>query len=320
MTENSVQNPLERTAIVGVGAVGSTTAYALLQAGLTRELVLVDKNLRRAEGEMMDLQHCVPFTRPATLTIADSAAVEGCGLIVVTAGVAQKPGESRLDIAQRNADIFAGLIPVLAKTNPQAVFLIVTNPVDIMTRVALTLTGFPACRVFGSGTVLDTARFRVLLSQHCRVQTKHVHAYVVGEHGDSEVLVWSRASVGPFQVAEFGEYHNVPILPEDKERISQDVRAAAARIIERKGSTHFAIGLAVVSLAEGLVQHQDSIHTVSRRCEGLFGLHDVCLSVPTLVNRTGAHTHFEIELSSSEVDGFMRSAEILAQVFQRLKL
>ncbi len=320
MTENDARNPLERVAIVGVGAVGSTMAYALLQAGLTHDLVLVDTNLRRAEGELMDLQHCVPFTRPAALSFSDSAGVKDCGLIIVTAGVAQKPGESRLDIAQRNADVFSGLIPALAKNNPQAIFLIVTNPVDVMTRVALKLTGFPAQRVFGSGTVLDTARFRALLSQHCRVQTKHVHAYVVGEHGDSEVLAWSRASVGPFHVAEFGEHHNVPILPEDKERITQEVRSAAARIIERKGSTHFAIGLAVVSLAEGLTQLQDSIYTVSRRCEGLFGLQDVCLSVPTLVNRAGAHTHFEIELSSGEQEAFMKSAEILDKVYTRLRI
>ncbi|HOJ34450.1 MAG TPA: L-lactate dehydrogenase [Candidatus Hydrogenedentes bacterium] len=311
---------IERVAIVGVGAVGSTAAYAMVQAGVAKEIILVDLDRRRAEGEWMDLQHCVPFAQPVFLRVAAPDEVENCDFIIVTAGVAQRPGESRLNLVQRNTQVFSSLFPMISQRNPHALFLIVTNPVDIMTRVALHLSGLPARQVFGSGTVLDTARFRALISQRCGIQARHVHAYVIGEHGDSEVLVWSRASIGPFHVAEYTDFTKQPIKPEEKEEIDQSVRNAAYYIIERKGATHFAIGLATVSLAAAASVQQDSVYTVSRQCEGVFGLNGVCLSVPTLVNRSGAHTHFEIELAPNEKAALMKSAEMLDTLYHQLGL
>ncbi len=311
---------IKRTAIIGVGAVGSTTAYAMLQAGSARELILNDYDRRRAEGEYMDLQHCLPFTQHSALTVRDTDEIENCDLVIVTAGAGQKPGESRLELVKRNAGIFAAFFPLLARNNPNAIFLIITNPVDIMTRVALKLSGLPSQQVIGSGTVLDTARFRTLISLHCRILPRHVHALVIGEHGDSEVMVWSRASIGAFRVAEYCGHLGIPLTSEDVVRINSDVRNAAYKIIERKGATHFAIGVATNRIVEALSMNESSLYTVSRRCEGIYGLEGVCLSVPTLLDQRGAHTHMEIGLSSSEHAALLRSGEVLNEVYESLGL
>lgn len=311
---------IERIAIIGVGAVGSTTAYAMIQAGAASELILADLDRRRVEGELMDLQHCLPFTDYMAITVADVEEVAGCDLVIVTAGVAQQQGESRLNLVQRNLAVFESFMPGLAQRNPTAKFLIITNPVDVMTRIAAALTGLPDERVFGTGTVLDTARFRTLLSAHYGILPRHVHAYVIGEHGDSEVLVWSRAMIGPFHISEYGELHQISMTPQDTERIGQDVRQAAERIIERKGATHFAIGLAVVMLTDCLSRNLNAVMTVSRRVDDLYGLSEVCLSLPTLVCRQGAMTQYELPLSGHERDELLKSAEILDRVYRQLGL
>ena len=311
---------IERTAIVGVGAVGSTTAYAMIQAGSSKELLLVDMDRRRAEGELMDLQHCIPFSHNVSLGVVDLADVTDCDLIVITAGVAQQPGESRLDLVKRNVEIYRTFFPRLAVNNPEALFLIVTNPVDIMTRVALKLSCLPPSRVFGSGTVLDTARFRQLVSRHCRIASRHVHTYVIGEHGDSEVIVWSRAMIGAFHVEEYCRLHGIPFGDDEKREISRDVRRAAYEIIERKGATHFAIGLACVRLADALSNSQHSLYTVSRQFHGLYGLHGVCLSIPTLLNRQGAVEHLELGLAEPEHEKLMESADVLEEAYQQIGL
>jgi L-lactate dehydrogenase len=309
-----------RVAIIGTGAVGSTAAYAMIQAGVAREILLTDKDRRRAEGEVLDLQHCLPFTHAADLRVRDMEDVCDCDLLVITAGAHQEPGESRLDLIQCNVGIFESFVPELARNNPSAVFMIVTNPVDIMTRVVLRLSGFPVSRVVGTGTMLDTARFRTLLSHRCGVLPRHVHAHVIGEHGDSEVLVWSRAGVGPFRVAEYCDENRIPFGPYDVEAINRGVREAAYEIIERKEATHFAIGLAVVRLTQALFSDLNAIYTVSRLCEGAFGLSDVCLSVPTLIDRTGAHTPVELGISLSEQEALLRSAQVLAETYDTLSL
>lgn len=311
---------IERVAVIGLGAVGATTAYAMLQAGIGREILLADKDRMRAEGECMDLQHCLPFTQHVALRVVDTAEIHDADLVIVTAGAAQRPGESRLDLVQRNVEIFKTIFPMLSERNPSALFLIVTNPVDIMTRVTLRLTGLPPAQVIGSGTVLDTARFRTLVSGHCGILPRHVHAHVIGEHGDSEVLVWSRACIGPFRVAEYCDLHGISLNTDDIEAINREVREAAYKIIERKGATHFAIGLATVHLAEALSFNLDSVYTVSRQCEGVFGLREVCLSVPTLINRRGAHTSVELGLSDSEQEALLKSAEILDRVYEQIRL
>ncbi|MCB2156664.1 L-lactate dehydrogenase [bacterium] len=311
---------IERIAIVGVGAVGSTTAYAMIQAGVANEILLVDMDRRRAEGELMDLQHCVPFSKNVSLSVIDLPDLTDCDLVVITAGVAQKPGESRLDLVRRNVDIYRTFFPRLAVNNPEALFLIVTNPVDIMTRVALKLSCLPPSRVFGSGTVLDTARFRQLISQHCRIAPRNVHGYVIGEHGDSEVMVWSRAMIGAFHVEEYCRLHGIPFGDDQKREISKDVRRAAYEIIERKGATHFAIGLATVRLAESLSHSQHSLYTVSRQFHGLYGLHEVCLSIPTLISRAGAVEHLELTLAEPEHEKLMESAEVLEEAYRQIGL
>jgi L-lactate dehydrogenase len=292
----------------------------MIQAGTAREIVLVDADRRRAEGEMMDLQHCLPFSSHGTLRVADVAEVTDCQMVIVAAGPPQKPGQSRLDLVQASTEMFHKLFPMLSRNNPNALFLIVTNPVDVMTRVALKLSGLPPQQIVGSGTVLDTARFRHLISEHCRILPRHVHAYVIGEHGDSEVTVWSRAVVGSFNLAEYCRLRNLPFDDAVRDGIATQVRTAAYQIIERKGATHFAIGLATVRLAQAFALNQDSLFTVSRCCDGVYGLRDVCLSVPTLVSRPGAHQQIELELSTDELSALHRSAEILDETYQNLRM
>ncbi len=309
---------LGRVAIVGVGDVGSTTAYSLINAGAVREIVLTDVNRARADGERMDLEHCVPFTRPVNIEVRAVGEVERCDLVVVTAGAAQRPGESRLDLVQRNVDIFKTLFPALSRNNPDSIFLIVSNPVDIMTRAALKLSGLPPAQLFGSGTILDTARFRALISDHFNVSAANVHGHVIGEHGDSEVLVWSRARVGPFYADEYSGISGIPLADADKERIDRSVRRAAYEIIERKGSTHFAIGSACTRLVQSLQDPKGSLYSLSRRFEGIYGLDGVCMSIPTLVSRSGADRQIELALSGGERAALMESAEVLEEVWRNV--
>ncbi|MEQ8822140.1 MAG: L-lactate dehydrogenase [Sumerlaeia bacterium] len=311
---------MTRIAIVGVGAVGATIAYTLLRAGTDADLLLVDVNRRRAEGEMMDLRHCLPLAGSVTLSVADLDEVKDCDLVIITAGAAQREGETRIDLVKRNTDIFAGFFPLLSNANPKALFLIITNPVDIMTRVALALSGLPPEKVIGSGTVLDTSRFRALISQHVGLSSRNVHAYVIGEHGDSEVMVWSRTSVGPFSIEEYCRQSGIGLTGDDKERINQATREAAYEIIERKGSTHFAIGTVTERLVEAMEHSEYALYTLSRRVEGYYGIEGVCLSLPTLVNGSGAVRQLELELAPEERGKLLRSAEILDKVFRDLEI
>lgn len=307
-----------RAAIVGVGDVGSSTAFAFVQSGVARELILADVNVAKAEGEAMDLGHCIPFSAPIEIHIASPDEVENCDLVVITAGAAQKPGETRMDLVGRNVAIFEQLVPVLARNNPRCIFMIVTNPVDVMTMVALELSGFPAERVIGTGTVLDTARFRRYLGRAMRIATSNIHAYVVGEHGDSEVLVWSRAMVGPFHVDDYARLRGIPLGKKERDAIDRDVRHAAYEIIERKGSTHFAIAMGCNRLAESIFGDQDHLFTVARQLEGTCGLEGVALSVPTLLNRKGAAIPLEMPLDESERAALQRSAEAIRSVWDQL--
>ena len=320
MTNDTSQSALRRIAIVGVGAVGSTTAYAMMQAGTAPQIILVDRDRRRADGERMDLQHCLPFTEPVSLDVRDLEETTDCDMVIVTAGVNPRPGEDQIELIQRNVTIFHSLFPALARQNPNAIFLIITNPVDIMTRVALDLSGLPSHQVIGSGTLLDTVRFRTLLSHHCGILPRHVHAYVIGEHGNKEILVWSRAMIGPFHVSEHCDQQGLSLSPDDTEYIEQSVRSASVEIIERKGATHFAMGLVAVYIAEALASSQNAVFTVSRRFEGRYRLKDVCLSVPTLVDRQGAHAQCELELSHGERSALMQSAKDLDALYAKLDL
>ena len=293
-----------RIAIVGAGHVGTTFAYTLLWSGLAAEILLIDADPRRAEGEAMDLNHAIPFTRPTRIRAANLAACEGAAIIVIAAGAAQKPGETRLELLRRNTELVRAMVPGLAARNPHAVMLIATNPVDVLTYEAWKVSGLPSRRVIGSGTVLDTARLRFLLGERYGVDPRNVHAFIVGEHGDSEVALWSRAHIAGMPI---GEQH---------EDIFRQTRDAAYHIIERKGATYYAVAAGLLRIVESIVRDQHSVLTVSTLIDGLYGIHDVCLSLPAVLGRGGVERLLELELAADELRALQRSADVLRKARQ----
>jgi L-lactate dehydrogenase len=303
-----------RVAIVGAGAVGATLAYALMMRGLADEIVLVDVNRAKAEGEAMDLRHGLPFVRPVDLHVGDYADCAGADIVVFTAGAPSRPGETRLDLAGRNADIFRQVIPEIVRHNSDGILLVVTNPVDVLTYLTVKLSGRPANKVIGSGTVLDSARFRYLLAEHCQVDPRNVHAHVIGEHGDSEVPVWSLANIAGTRLTDY-----CVVCQQDCDGIPKDmifgrVREAAYEVIERKGATYYAVGLSVVSILESIWRDQRSVLPISSLMQGPYGLEDVCLSLPTVVGREGVVQVLELPLAEEELAGLRRSAAVLQEV------
>ena len=288
-----------RIAIVGAGHVGTTFAYGLLWSGLAAEIVLVDADLARAEGEAMDLNHAVPFTRPTRIRAARLEECEGAAIVVLAAGAAQKPGETRLELIRKNTELVRAVTPALARRNPEAILLIASNPVDVLTYEACRVSGLPSARVIGSGTVLDTARFRYLLGRRYGVDPRNVHAFIVGEHGDSEVALWSRAHVAGMPVGE------------KDEAIFRETRDAAYRIIERKGATYYAVAAGLVRIVESILRDQKSVLTVSTRIDGAYGIRDVCLSLPAVLGAGGVERLVELELAEDELAALRRSAEVL---------
>jgi L-lactate dehydrogenase len=300
-----------RIAVVGTGHVGATFAYALLLSGLAAEIVLMDADRARAEGEAMDLNHTVPFARPTRIWAGDYADCAGAAITVVCAGTGQRPGETRLDLLKRNADIFGKIIPEIARHNPDGILLIATNPVDILTYVSLRLSKLPAKRVIGSGTILDTARFRYLLSRHFNVDTRSVHAYIIGEHGDSEVPVWSLANIAGLRLNDFAVLNGTAIDDEAKDGIFRQTRDAAYHIIERKGATYYAVAAGLMRIVETILRDQRTVLSVSSVVNDYYGISDICLSLPTVVGRNGIERVLALHLSDDEVAGLKRSAEVL---------
>lgn len=307
--------------IVGAGQVGMACAYSLLIQNCFDELILQDIATERVEGEVMDLMHGMPFLEP-TLLQAGTIAEQGrdADLIVITAGAAQKPGESRLNLVERNVTIFRKILEDVAKYCPNAILLVVSNPVDIMTYVTLKLTGFSRSRVIGSGTVLDTARFRALLAQKLNIDSRSIHAYIIGEHGDSEVPVWSTVNVAGMKLLK-DDWES--LAAKDKEELSvifNRVKNAAYEIIQRKGSTAYAIGLAVTAIARAILRSQEHIFTVSTLVDGFYGIEDVCLSLPTVLNERGALKTVNLSLSASEEAQLRSSAQVLRSIIEKLNL
>jgi len=313
-------NQPTRIAIVGAGNVGSTFAYALMLSGLASEIVMIDANRDKAEGEVMDLNHSVPMTGPTQIWVGDYKDCAGAAVTVVTAGSAQKPGETRLDLVQRNANIFKQIIPEVAKHNPDGIILIATNPVDVLTYAAIKMSDLPRQRVIGSGTILDTSRFRYLLSQHLGVDPRSVHAFIIGEHGDSEVPVWSLANVAGMHLPDFCRLNGRGCGDEDQEKIFTETRDAAYRIIERKGSTYYAIGASLLRLVEAILRNQNTVFSISSYIEDYYGIRDVCLSIPSIVDRGGVEKVLMLELNQRELDGLRGSAEVLHNIIKQLKL
>jgi L-lactate dehydrogenase len=301
--------------------VGSTSAYALLMRGVGREIVLVDLNRKRAEAEANDLYHAVPFAHPLTVRAGEYADLEGARVVIIAGGVAQKPGETRLQLLQRNSAVFRQIVPSVLRVAPDAILLVVTNPVDIMTHITAEIArefGVPHTRIIGSGTTLDTARFRTLLARHFGVDPHHVHAYVVGEHGDSEVLVWSQASIAGLTLDEFGDVCGKRLTETDREQIDQNVRRAAYQIIEGKGSTYYGIGSAVARIVDVLLHDQRAILSICCRVQRIPDCEEVTLALPHLVGGTGALATIPLPLDPNERKALARSAAVLREAVASL--
>lgn len=308
------RRPATRVVVVGTGMVGSTFAYSLMNSGLASEIVLIDANRQRAEGEAMDLDHAIPFAQPARVWAGDYPDCRGAKIVVITAGAAQKPGEPRLALVQKNVAIFRDIVPKVAQHAKDSIILVVTNPVDIMTYAALKLSGLPSKRVFGSGTLLDTSRFQYLLGQHFKVDPRSVDAYIIGEHGDSEVPVWSLANIAGVQLSEYCACVGLEYRQPEVDALFVQARDAAYRIIERKGATNWAIGLGLVRIAESIIRDENAVLPVSGLMTGQYGVRDICVSLPSVVNAGGVDRVLAPSLSPEEKRGFVKSGEILQKL------
>jgi L-lactate dehydrogenase len=291
-----------RIVVIGTGAVGSTTAYTLLLHKRMSELVLIDVNKNKAHGDALDMNHGLPFVGNIRVWAGDYPDCKDADIIVITAGAAQKPGENRLDLLKRNIQIFESIIENVTKYNTNGILLIATNPVDVLSYFSWKKSGFPANRVIGSGTLLDSARFRYLIAEELQIDPRSVHAHIIGEHGDSELPVWSRANVAGLQVD----------LPEEKQdEIFKNTRDAAYEIINAKGATFYAIALALDRICAAILRNESSVLTVSTLMEGAYGVNDVYLGVPCIVDHSGVRRILDLELSDKEQELLRLSAKTL---------
>jgi L-lactate dehydrogenase len=307
--------------IVGSGFVGATAGYALLMKGVGREIVLVDKNPARAGAEADDLRHAVPFAHPLDIWAGSYDDLAGCRAIVLCAGVGQKPGETRLQLLQRNAQVFREVVPAVLARAPEAVLVVATNPVDVMTHLAARFAskcGVGAGRILGSGTTLDTARFRSLLGGHCGIDPHHVHAYVVGEHGDSEVLTWSLATVGAMPLEEFMRLRGIDLAESVRKDIDRRVRGAADTIILGKGATYYGIGTALARIVDVILHDQRAVMTVGVPTADVVGIRDVTISLPRLIGGQGVLETFPLPLNEEERAHLRNSAQVVRQALDEL--
>jgi len=309
-----------KVVVVGAGSVGATYCYALAQSGLADEIVLMDKNEDLMKGQVLDLVHGQPFFPTVIIRSGTVDDYKDAQVVVITAGAAQKPGETRLQLIKKNADITGTIAEDIARHECKGVMLIVSNPVDVLTYVALKRTGWGNARVIGSGTVLDSARFRYLLSNHCGVDVHNVHAYILGEHGDSEFAAWSMTNVAGINIDEYcpvcGQCSN---WKEQRQHIEQQVRESAYHIINYKGSTQFAVGLALVRITGAILRSQNSVMTVSTLLNGEFEIKDVCLSVPCIVSDGGIIRIIESPLTPEELTSLTRSGNVLLKVIDSME-
>jgi L-lactate dehydrogenase len=320
MNKEQAESHSVRVAVVGTGNVGATFAYALLLSGLAAEIVLIDNNRAKAEGEAMDLSHTVPFAHPTRIWAGDYSDCAGAAVTVLAAGTGQKPGQSRLDCLHNNAAIWRAIVPEIARHNPHGILLVATNPVDVLTYAAWKLSGLPAARVMGSGTILDTARFRFLLSQHFGVDARSVHAYIIGEHGDSEVPVWSLANIAGMRLPDYCRAQSLTYEALAMANIFASTRDAAYRIIERKGATYYAVAAGLMRITQAILRHQNTVLSVSSLIDGYYGISNLCLSLPTVVNRNGIQNVLHLELSELERTQLLQSADVLRDTIASLDL
>lgn len=303
--------------IIGTGFVGSAAAFALMMRGVARKIVLVDVNKQKAEAEAMDIAHAAPFAYANKIKAGDYEDLTGCDVIIITAGANQKEGETRLDLLEKNVKIFKSIIPQVVKYAPESILLITSNPVDIMTDITLKMSGFPKERVFGSGTVLDTARFRTLLGYHLGISPKSIHANVLGEHGDSEVLAWSNGDAGTMRIDDLAKSIDKPLTDEVKARIDDCVRNAAYKIINGKGATYYGIAGALSRICQAIGSNEYAVLTVSSLHDNIEGVENVCMSLPSIVGKRGIHGVLNPNLSDEERKAMQKSAQTLKDFSQK---
>ncbi|HVP16659.1 MAG TPA: L-lactate dehydrogenase [candidate division Zixibacteria bacterium] len=316
MSGQKVDGP--KIVIVGAGSVGTTFAYSLLIRGLVSQIAIIDVNRDRAEGEVMDLNHGMPFAQPVRIWAGDYSDCGDADIVVISVDKGQKIEQSRLELAQGNFELLKQIVPSVTEYNDGGILLVVTNPLDVMTYAALKLSRFPRNRVIGSGTILDTARLRYLLGERLQVDPRNVHAYIIGEHGDSEVPVWSLANVAGIRLKDYYPLANVPYDPVELDNLFLRVRNAGYEIIRRKGRTFYAVAMGMTKIVESIIRNENAVSTVSCLLEDYYGVSDVCLSVPVILNRTGIKEIIRLPLDEKEIADFQKSAATIKNVTDSL--
>lgn len=309
-----------KVVMIGCGFVGSASAFSLMESGLFTEIVMIDADKKRAEGEALDISHGIPFARPMKIYAGDYDDVADAAIVIISAGAGQKPGETRLDLVNKNVAIFKSIIPEITKRDFGGILLVVANPVDILTQVAIKLSGLPEERVIGSGTVLDSARLRSKLGQHLSVDSRSVHAFIVGEHGDSEVVAWSSANVSGVPLSDMCEMRGHYNHKENTKEIADAVKNSAYEIINKKHATYYGIAMSVKRICEVIMRDEKSILPVSHMIHGVYEIDDVVLSMPVIVGADGIESDIPINLSGEEALKLKESADALKNIIETLEL
>ncbi len=309
-----------KAVMIGCGFVGSASAFALMESGLFSELVLIDANREKAEGEALDIAHGLPFAQPMNIYAGDYDDITDAAIVIISAGANQKPGETRLDLVKKNTGIFKSIIPEITKRDFRGIILVVANPVDILTYVTVKLSGYPKSRVFGSGTVLDSARLKFLLGEHLGVDSRSVHSYIIGEHGDSEIAAWSSANVSGVPLNDFCELRGHYDHREAMEKILDEVRNSAYRIIEKKGATYYGIAMSVKRICQAIIRDEKSVLPLSVMQNGRYGIEGVAMSLPVVVGEDGIETEVPISLSGKEIEDLKASAKTLKDIIKELDI
>lgn len=311
---------LSKVGIIGCGSVGATIAFTIMQHSLFNEIVLIDADKNRAEGEAMDLNHGIPFARPVTIYAGDYSNLKDAGIIIITAGAGQRPGETRLDLVNKNVAIFKKIIPSITEHVKDAILLVVSNPVDILTWVTLKLSGFKENHVFGSGTVLDSGRLKYVIGKRLSVDPRNVHSFIIGEHGDSEVTAWSSVNISGIPINQFCEMRGYETDEENKSELSDMVKNSAYEIIDRKGATYYGIAMSIRRICESIVRDEKSILTVSSMQHNYYGANDIYIGMPSVVGSDGVEQVICLDLNGSEADLLKKSIGALNNVINSINI
>lgn len=308
-----------KISIIGCGFVGSTTAFSIIERGIASELILVDIDKEKAFGEQQDLSHGLALCKPYKIIAGDYEDTKDSDIIIITAGVGQKEGETRLDLVHKNYKVFQSFVPKIAALSPNSILLVVSNPVDILTYITYKLSGFPKERVIGSGTALDTSRLKYLISDYLDVDSRNIHSYILGEHGDSEIAAWSNTSIGGIPIKEYCKQRNLDWNEDIEKELHYKVKNAAYEIIKRKKATYYAVAIAVRRICESIIRNEKSIITVSTLLEGEYGINDIYLGVPSKIGSNGVEYVLETTLNQKESELLINSAEVLKDLLKNIK-